>query len=395
MRIATITNTIVVASLVVFSSCDRRAASLTPDGYKLLEFLRDVELVGMSYRLAPGSDVPLGKFQRLIINHTAIPVIDHEFESGGFILTRDFGRFFVRITKRGGMQLYLTDAQESQLRAYFGLPMFGVTYREARLKAEQGDAHAQYIVGECYASGQGGLSRDRVEAEKWFLRAAEQGHAEAQMRLVGYYIYTADSLKWLRKAADQGFAQAQYKLGNEYLWFGWDVPKNLAEREKWMNWAGREKWILEQAEKGKVRKDQAEGVKWMFKAAEQGHAGAAADLGNCYRRGEGVAKDETEAVKWYRKAAEVGNVNGLKGLGSCYAVGTGVSKDVKTAYGWFLVADEGEDTSSSFYSRKHIEHAESQLSPDQILEARNWAKAWRPTSLSPVRGINVRSSKAQ
>jgi TPR repeat protein len=39
------------------------------------------------------------------------------------------------------------------------------------------------------------------------------------------------------------------------------------------------------------------------KAAEQNDAEAQCKLGNCYRRGEGMAKDYIEAANWYRKAA--------------------------------------------------------------------------------------------
>ena len=49
--------------------------------------------------------------------------------------------------------------------------------------AEQGDAGAQYELGDMYAKGEGVLQQDFVEAMKWYRMAAEQGHAEAQLRL--------------------------------------------------------------------------------------------------------------------------------------------------------------------------------------------------------------------
>ena len=42
----------------------------------------------------------------------------------------------------------------------------------------------------------------------------------------------------------------------------------------------------------KFAKDKAEAVKWFSKAAEQGHAVAQYNLGECYLNGCGVAKDE-------------------------------------------------------------------------------------------------------
>ena len=48
--------------------------------------------------------------------------------------------------------------------------------------AEDGDAHAQFMLGEMYANGQG-LSRDYKKAEEWLRKSAEQGFADSQLRL--------------------------------------------------------------------------------------------------------------------------------------------------------------------------------------------------------------------
>ena len=53
--------------------------------------------------------------------------------------------------------------------------------------------------------------------------------------------------------------------------------------------------------------EEARSFKKTLKAAEQGNAGAQANLGIMYARGEGVPKNDTEAAKWYRKAAEQGH----------------------------------------------------------------------------------------
>jgi len=54
-------------------------------------------------------------------------------------------------------------------------------------------------------------------------------------------------------------------------------------------------------------KHSAEGIQWMKKAAEQGHARAQNELGLCYRDGDGVKQSTVEALGWLRKAAEQGN----------------------------------------------------------------------------------------
>ena len=127
--------------------------------------------------------------------------------------------------------------------------------------------------------GRNGVSKDYAEAAKWYRKAAEQGHLDAQTNL--------------------GFCYANGKG---------------------------------------VAKDEIEAVKWYRKAAEQGHSVAQYNLGNSYYFGRGVAKDINEAVKWYQKAAEQGHLEAQNNMGFCYANGKGVKKDYKLAKEWFQKA---------------------------------------------------------
>jgi len=151
-----------------------------------------------------------------------------------------------------------------------------------RASAEQGDATAQFKLGELYFRGLG-VPKDEVEAVNWYRKAADQGHAIAQNYLGSMYRLglgvakdEAEAVKWYRKAAEQGNANGQYSLGVSYE-IGLGVPQ-----------------------------DQAEAAKWYRKAAEQGEASAQNNLGVAYAEGRGVAKDDLEAVKWFRAAAEQG-----------------------------------------------------------------------------------------
>jgi len=53
-------------------------------------------------------------------------------------------------------------------------------------RAEQGDADAQNNLGVRYATGEG-VTQDKVEAAKWYRKAAEQGNAYAQCNLGDSY----------------------------------------------------------------------------------------------------------------------------------------------------------------------------------------------------------------
>ena len=76
--------------------------------------------------------------------------------------------------------------------------------------------------------------------------------------------------------------------------------------------------------------------------AETGDAGAQAQLGRLYAKGEGVTNSYKEAVKWYRLAADQGNAEGQFGLGELYDVGQGVPRNLDEAVKLYrLAADQG------------------------------------------------------
>ncbi|MET0269747.1 MAG: tetratricopeptide repeat protein, partial [Sphingomonas sp.] len=81
--------------------------------------------------------------------------------------------------------------------------------------AAAGNADAQYNLAQAYRLGRG-VATDPAQARGWYLKAAEQGHAEAQANY-GLMRFHAgerkDALPWLNKAAERGDARAQYVVG--------------------------------------------------------------------------------------------------------------------------------------------------------------------------------------
>jgi TPR repeat protein len=75
-------------------------------------------------------------------------------------------------------------------------------------------------------------------------------------------------------------------------------------------------------------------------AAEAGHPGAQAAMGELYFQGKGTPRNAQEAAKWYRQAADQGNVDAQVTLGWMYNVGTGVPQDFNEALKWFRLAAE-------------------------------------------------------
>jgi TPR repeat protein len=152
------------------------------------------------------------------------------------------------------------------------------------LKAEQGDADAQYNLGKMFYDGHG-LDKNYTEAMKWYRLAAAQGNAKAQFNLGGMLERgqgviaqdRAEAMKWYRLAAEQGNADAQLTMGNMFY------------------------------DGHGVAQDYKEAMKWYRLAAEQGDARAQVRLGAMFMNGYGVEKNDTEAMRWYHLAAEQNN----------------------------------------------------------------------------------------
>jgi len=114
----------------------------------------------------------------------------------------------------------------------------GVDIAQVRKLAEQGNAEAQSKLGVLYASGVG-MTRDKKEALKWYLKAAGQGHPMGQWNLAFMYVkgevVETDFVKareLFRKAAESGLPNAQYDLGVMLL-EGLGGGQDRAEAENW------------------------------------------------------------------------------------------------------------------------------------------------------------------
>ena len=108
-------------------------------------------------------------------------------------------------------------------------------------KAEAGDAEAQFALAVMYDLGID-VPKNYAESGKWYLKAANQGLAEAQFKLgVRYYEYGkkarenyTTAFSWFYKAANQGLPEAQLNVGLMYQ-LGRGVPTNKVEAYKWYN----------------------------------------------------------------------------------------------------------------------------------------------------------------
>jgi hypothetical protein len=235
-----------------------------------------------------------------------------------------------------------------------GAPATGQTLEVLRSRAEQGDARAQYNLGNMYADGDG-VPEDDVEAVRWFRLAADQGLAEAQYNL-GFLYATGEgvpeddveAVRWYRLAADQGLAEAQYNLGVLYG-AGTGVTEDMSEAVRLYRLSADQGYALAQYNLGVlygagtgVTEDISEAVRLYRLSADQGYALAQYNLGVMYAAGTGVTEDISEAVRLYRLSADQGYALAQYNLGVLYSNGEGVPQDDEEAVRWYrLGAEQG------------------------------------------------------
>lgn len=121
------------------------------------------------------------------------------------------------------------------------------------------------------------------------------------------------------------------------------------------------------------RGDYATALRLLRPLAALRHADAQHNLGNMYRKGEGVPQDFAEAATWHRKAADQGLANAEFSLGIIYANGTGVPQDILMAHMWFsLAAASGLES-----ARENLDPVARAMPPDQITEAQRIIREWQ------------------
>lgn len=106
--------------------------------------------------------------------------------------------------------------------------------------AEQGNAEAQYKVGEMYETGKG-ADKNIEQAREWYDKSAKQGHKKAEYKLLyieismnGLNDFSKTQLATLRIEAANGNADAQYFIGKMFA-TGVGVPKSLEDALTWLN----------------------------------------------------------------------------------------------------------------------------------------------------------------
>ncbi|MGL4404698.1 MAG: SEL1-like repeat protein [Notoacmeibacter sp.] len=221
-------------------------------------------------------------------------------------------------------------------------------------EATKGDLASQMLVAEIYARGLG-LPKDPIEASRWYMEAAQQGNAEAQLQsaliLLGdkpldrSNANRDEALLMLQAASDAGNAFAAFNLAQILIG---DTPGEeslrkaapLFEKAAAANISGAHYALSQFYLKGTGGKT-LDGAKTLFhltRAAELGLDTAQLDLGTALVDGLLGEKDFKTGFLWMRRAADSGNLLAAIRLAKLYIFGLGVEPNPVTAASWYIRA---------------------------------------------------------
>lgn len=274
-----------------------------------------------------------------------------------------------------------------------GTPNMAKGVEVLRKYAQAGQPEIQMALGLLYARGRD-IPRDTAEAEKWFLKAASQGNADAQDELGATYFARENyqgALPWLRLATLQGKARAHFLLQEidktaeasglpapladvksiELEEVRYYSDQKVADKERLLRAAVQDgkpesklalATFLEatawgqprlegalgasQATEGsqavaqvlarRLRQRNTEAVAWLKKAAEQGSVEASYKLGTAYWYGALGLSDEQVGLRMIRNAAAQGHPDAVYWLARAYQQGTGLRISFVAAYALYF-----------------------------------------------------------
>lgn len=222
---------------------------------------------------------------------------------------------------------------------------------------DMGHIEAQHQAGNLYSQGKKGVLQDLQKAAEWWAkavvgwrRAAEQGNKEAQYRLGRCYEEGqggekdfAQALFWFQKAAEQEMGVAQFSIGMLYENGGPGVEKNPDLAQEYYQKAAKLGYelantYLKPKVKGSiVPPKEVKPPKSDAKIPVAKQAQELFQLGNSYRE-----TDIGRAREFWEEAGNLGHPGAQFNLGNFYAQGLGDLKDSKKAVEWWTkAADRG------------------------------------------------------
>lgn len=263
--------------------------------------------------------------------------------------------------------------------------------------AQQGDAHAQYVISKIYLEDFDSTDREESEREKWLIKAGEKGDFDALTSLAfqaqgwddrgkAYKKFTQPFLDLQFKKVEEGDNLLVYDVANRYrqgmyglkedankannlylmaaekgepvailalinIYKKENKPHNLIKIQYWTN--KYKEYLLTAVDSNSSEaiislaywyrsdrlfpKNEAKSLELLIKASELGSVSAMLIIANMYLKGEyGVVKDVVKAEEWFLKAIESGYSDALIDIGLIYQNGDDkLAKDTVKAEAFF------------------------------------------------------------
>ena len=209
--------------------------------------------------------------------------------------------------------------------------------------AEQGHLDAQYLLIKEYSSFL--TNRDYEQLKQWLHVKAEEDIVQAKFYLGELYFKLSDyeqALYWYRLAGNQGYGPAMCRLGQMYE-NGTGVAQDYKQAEEWFI-------------KGGPYGDAQWHLLMMYEhMANEGDIEAQYKLGLQYRYGGSVDQwdpsfgiDYKQALSLFRKLAEQGHADAQFQLAQMYNWGEGITQNDVLAIYWYRKAAEQGVASAQF-----------------------------------------------
>ena len=132
-----------------------------------------------------------------------------------------------------------------------------------------------------------------------------------------------------------------------------------------------------------LKKDDAEALQLLHKAADKGFAAAEESLGIFAQTGVGIEQpDPAGAITWYKKALQHGALDAATNMALMYANGNGVAKDPAQALSLFRKAAEGGDAAAQYNLALMYDRGEGV--PQDHKESLRWLNAAADLNVIPA-----------
>ena len=217
--------------------------------------------------------------------------------------------------------------------------------------ATQGQAQAQYLLGNLYQLGLVGTKPDYILAKKWY-SSAQSSYAPAAVALGFIYETVDDDYKQAQLSYNIA-AKLNDSIGQFDLGLIFDKGKGQP-----VDFAKAKDQYLESANNGLSPSmvqlagiyfngldgstDQEQALYWYKKAADLGNKDALYQLGLLSETGVATKLDFSEAMRYYQKSADCGDAKAKLALARIYQFGLGTLKNTVKAKEYYKeLADTG------------------------------------------------------